>query len=61
MNELTDRGVAIIMISSDLQEVLGFSDRIAVVYEGHLTGEIATKDATQENVMTLATGGKLDE
>ncbi|RRK09592.1 sugar ABC transporter ATP-binding protein [Lactiplantibacillus garii] len=61
MNELTDRGVAIIMISSDLQEVLGFSDRIAVVYEGHLNGEIATKDATQENVMTLATGGKLDE
>lgn len=61
MNELTDRGVAIIMISSDLQEVLGFSDRIAVVYEGRITGEIATKDATQEKVMTLATGGKLDE
>ncbi|MCY9805989.1 sugar ABC transporter ATP-binding protein [Lentilactobacillus senioris] len=61
MNELTDRGVAIIMISSDLQEVIGFSDRIAVVYEGTLTGEISTADATQEKVMTLATGGKLDE
>lgn len=61
MNELTDRGVAIVMISSDLQEVLGFSDRIAVVYEGRLAGEIATPDATQENVMTLATGGKLNE
>lgn len=61
MNELTNRGVAIIMISSDLQEVIGFSDRIAVVYEGTLTGEIPTKDATQEKVMTLATGGKLDE
>lgn len=61
MNELTDRGVAIIMISSDLQEVLGFSDRIAVVYEGRLMGEIATQDANQEKVMTLATGGKLDE
>lgn len=61
MNELTSRGVAIIMISSDLQEVLGFSDRIEVVYEGKIAGEILTKEATQEKVMTLATGGKLDE
>lgn len=61
MNELTDRGTAIIMISSDLDEVLGFSDNIAVVYEGRIQGEIATKDATQDKVMTLATGGKLDE
>ncbi|WP_172188108.1 sugar ABC transporter ATP-binding protein [Lentilactobacillus kribbianus] len=61
MNELTDRGVAIIMISSDLQEVIGFSDRIIVVYEGQITGEILTSVATQEKVMTLATGGKLDE
>ncbi|KIS03800.1 sugar ABC transporter ATP-binding protein [Paucilactobacillus wasatchensis] len=61
MNELTDRGTAIIMVSSDLDEVLGFSDNIAVVYEGKIQGEIATKDATQDKVMTLATGGKLDE
>lgn len=58
MNELTDRGTAIIMVSSDLDEVLGFSDKIAVVYEGHLMDVVDTKDATQESIMTLATGGK---
>lgn len=60
MNELTERHVAIIMISSDLPEVLGMSDRIAVVYEGQITGIIDTKNATQEKVMTLATGGKIN-
>ncbi|KRK74243.1 sugar ABC transporter ATP-binding protein [Lacticaseibacillus nasuensis] len=57
MNELTARHVAIIMISSDLPEVLGMSDRIAVVYEGHITGIVPTEGATQESIMTLATGG----
>lgn len=61
MNELTDRGTAIIMVSSDLDEVLGFSDNIVVVYEGKIQGEIATKDATQDKVMTLATGGEINE
>lgn len=60
MNELTDRHVAIIMISSDLPEVLGMSDRIAVVYEGRIMGELETQGATQEKVMTLATGGTVD-
>lgn len=60
MNELTDRHVAIIMVSSDLPEVLGMSDRIAVVYEGRIMGELKTQGATQEQVMTLATGGTLD-
>ena len=60
MNELTDRNVAIIMISSDLPEVLGMSDKIAVVYEGKITGIVDTKTATQESVMTLATGGSND-
>lgn len=57
MNELTERNVAIIMISSDLPEVLGMSDRIAVVYEGQLQGIVDTNTATQESIMTLATGG----
>lgn len=61
MNELTDRGTAIIMVSSDLDEVLGFSDNIVVVYEDKIQGEIATKDATQDKVMTLATGGEINE
>lgn len=58
MNELTDRHVAIIMISSDLPEVLGMSDRIAVMYEGRLMGIVPTQTATQESVMTLATGNQ---
>jgi ribose transport system ATP-binding protein len=58
MNELTERGVAIIMVSSELPEVLGMSDRIVVVHEGQISGELAREEATQENIMTLATGGQ---
>ncbi|WP_411346477.1 sugar ABC transporter ATP-binding protein [Paenibacillus sp. WLX1005] len=58
MNELTDRGVAIIMVSSELPEVLGMSDRIIVVHEGKLSGELNREQATQETIMTLATGGQ---
>ncbi|MCQ4088306.1 sugar ABC transporter ATP-binding protein [Saccharibacillus sp. JS10] len=58
MNELTDRGVAIIMVSSELPEVLGMSDRIIVVHEGKIGGELSSHEATQEQIMTLATGGQ---
>ncbi|CAM3888816.1 sugar ABC transporter ATP-binding protein [Lederbergia lenta] len=58
MNELTERGVAIIMISSELPEILGMSDRILVVHEGKISGVLAKEDATQEKIMTLATGGQ---
>lgn len=58
MNELTDRGVAIIMVSSELPEVLGMSDRVAVVHEGHISGVLSREEATQEKIMTLATGGQ---
>lgn len=58
MNELTDRGVAIIMVSSELPEILGMSDRILVVHEGKIKGELMKEDATQEKIMTLATGGQ---
>ena len=58
MNELTDRGVAIIMVSSELPEVLGMSDRILVVHEGRISGELQKNDATQEKIMTYATGGQ---
>lgn len=57
MNELTDRGVAIIMVSSELPEVLGMSDRILVIHEGNLAGELSKEEADQEKIMTLATGG----
>lgn len=58
MNELTGHGVAIIMVSSELPEVLGMSDRIVVVHEGRITGELTKAEATQEKIMTLATGGQ---
>ena len=58
MNELTDRGVAIIMVSSELPEVLGMSDRILVIHEGKISGELEKNEATQEKIMTLATGGQ---
>ena len=56
MNELADRGVAIVMVSSDLPEVLGVSDRILVVHEGEISGELQRGEATEEKIMKLATG-----
>lgn len=58
INQLTDRHVAVIMISSDLPEVLSMSDRIEVLYEGKQMGIVDAKDANQEKIMKLATGGK---
>ncbi|WP_342436050.1 sugar ABC transporter ATP-binding protein [Paenibacillus sp. FSL L8-0436] len=58
MNELTERGVAILMVSSELPEILGMSDRIIVVHEGKIGGELSRQEATQESIMTLATGGQ---
>jgi D-xylose transport system ATP-binding protein len=56
MNSLAKEGVAIIMVSSELPEILGMSDRIMVMHEGKCAGILDRKDATQENIMTLATG-----
>ncbi|WP_010493941.1 sugar ABC transporter ATP-binding protein [Paenibacillus elgii] len=57
MNQLISRGVAILMISSELPEVLGMSDRILVMHEGRIAGEFARGEATQEKIMHCATGG----
>lgn len=54
---LADRGKAILAISSELPELLALADRIVVMCEGHVTGEIAAKDATAERVMSLALRG----
>lgn len=56
MNELTEKGISIIMISSDLQEVLGMSDRIMVMCQGYSNGTLDIQEATQERIMKLATG-----
>ena len=58
MNALTAKGVGILMISSELPELLGMSDRILVMHEGRLAGELPRAEATQERVMHLATGGE---
>lgn len=57
MNRLTEQGVSIIMVSSELPEIIGMSDRIMVIHEGSVAGIIDGQDATQERVITLATGG----
>ncbi len=56
MNKLTKEGIGIIMISSELPEVMGMSDRIMVMYEGKLGGILTKQEATQEKIMALATG-----
>jgi D-xylose transport system ATP-binding protein len=56
MNELAEKGVAIIMISSELEEVLGMSDRVMVMCRGHSTLTLPVAEASQERVMALATG-----
>ncbi|MDI3310529.1 MAG: sugar ABC transporter ATP-binding protein [Thermoanaerobacterium sp.] len=54
MNELTKEGKSIIMISSEMPELLGMADRIMVMCEGHLSGILDKKDATEEKIMRLA-------
>jgi ABC-type sugar transport system ATPase subunit len=53
--------MAIIMISSELEEVLGMSDRIMVMHEGRSAGILAIAEATQEKIMALATGAKIPQ
>jgi ABC-type sugar transport system ATPase subunit len=57
VNDLVDQGVCVVMISSELPEVLGMSDRILVIHEGRLAGSFAREEATEEKVMVRATGG----
>lgn len=56
MNDLAEKGVSIIMISSELEEVLGMSDRVMVMHEGRSNGILNVAEATQEKIMALATG-----
>ncbi|HEY3411682.1 MAG TPA: sugar ABC transporter ATP-binding protein [Armatimonadota bacterium] len=57
MHELASRGNGILMISSELPEILGMSDRVVVMHEGRIAGELPRDKATSEAVMHLATGG----
>ena len=57
INNLAKQGMAIIVVSSELPEVIGISDRIVTFCEGELTGEYLQEEATQETIMRLATKG----
>lgn len=59
IKDLTEKGVCVILISSDLPELLSLSNRIYVICEGKVQGEILSEDCDQEKIMTLATGGRL--
>jgi ribose transport system ATP-binding protein len=58
MDGLAGEGVAVLMISSDLEEVLGMSDRVLVLHEGRLAGELPRPALSEEAIMQLATGGR---
>ena len=57
MNELVEGGKSIIMVSSDMPELMGMSDRIVVIYEGVKTGEVAKEEFNQNYILDLASGG----
>ena len=56
LRELGDRGVSVIMISSDMEEVLRVSDRVAVMHEGSLAGILSRDQCNEETIMNLAVG-----
>ena len=56
MEELAQSGVAILFVSSEMEEVLGMADRAIVMHEGRITGELAREQLSEEAVMQLATG-----
>jgi ABC-type sugar transport system ATPase subunit len=56
MSQLAQSGMGIIMISSELPEILGMSDRILVMHEGHATALLDRAEATQEKIMAYASG-----
>jgi ribose transport system ATP-binding protein len=58
MDRLAKQGVALLMISSDLEEILGISDRVIVMHDGQVAGEFDRKSFSEEAIMNLATGGK---
>ena len=55
MNRLKKQGISVIFVSSEMPEVLGIADRIIVMCDGRITGEMMIQDATQEKILELAT------
>ena len=61
MEELAAKGVAVLFVSSDLEEILGMSDRVLVLHDGRLRGELLRSELSEEAVMRLATGANTEE
>jgi ribose transport system ATP-binding protein len=61
MRNLSDEGVGILMISSDMEEVIGVSDRVAVMHEGRIAGELSRDQVSEPAIMALAVGRARDE
>lgn len=61
INKFKAEGMSIILVSSEMPEVLGMSDRILVMHEGHISGEFEAKDANQELLLACAVGKKINE
>ena len=55
MNDLKKQGIAVVFVSSEMPEVMGIADRIIVMCDGRITGEVMAKDTTQNEILTLAT------
>lgn len=58
MEELTSDGIGVLMISSEMQEVLAVADRVLVMHEGQIAGELTENQLTEESIMSLATGSR---
>ena len=62
MNDLVEKeGKAILMISSEMEELMGMSDRIIVLSEGDMTGELKKEEFSQETIMAYATAARMEE
>ena len=57
MEELADQGMSILFVSSELEEIIGMSDRVIVMHEGRLAGELDRSELSEQSIMNLATGG----
>ena len=55
MNKLKQQGIAVMFVSSEMPEIMGIADRIIVMCDGRITGEMSAGEATQEKILTLAT------
>ncbi len=61
MNNLVHNGVAVIMVSSEMPELLGMADRILVMHEGRIAAELSRQEATEEKVLAAAMGAQQND